>query len=42
MCHKFFVLSGDDKTKLLVTAEQILTELQAQIPTKAILFKTVH
>jgi hypothetical protein len=42
MCHKFFVLSGDDKTKLVATAEQIRTELQAQIPTKASLFKTVH
>ena len=34
--------SGDDKTKLVATAEQIRTELQAQIPTKASLFKTVH
>ena len=46
MCHKFFrtavYKSGDDKTKLVATAEQIRTELQAQIPTKASLFKTVH
>jgi hypothetical protein len=34
--------SGDDKTKLVATAEQIRTELQAQIPTNASLFKTVH